>query len=440
MYTALMKDKNFLDELRKNGSLSGPVLHALLFRLAGLGLIFLLQVLMARLMGPAQYGDYTVIITVVNLFIVLSLFGFDSSVLRFLPAYISNRENEKANGFVKFSYRTIVFLSLVSSIVLFIFLLSKSKKFNMSFNEGFFWGLLLIPFLAFIYQSSALLRALGKIKTSLISSYFLIPFLMGVSCLIYYYKQHTLTVDAAMLNFLCCAILICLFINRKAGKALKEKVPSEENAFIPRQWISVSTILFLTTALDLLLRQSDILMVSYFLGNTKAGYYGVAAKLAVLASLGLSVADYVFMPKISALYESRQFAKLQQMVRNSSLQILSITLPVALILFSGGKWILGLFGNSFSNSYVPLVILLSGQIINASTGMVGGLMSMTGHQKIFFSFYIIAFVFQFLLNVILIPKLGITGAAIGSSISMVLLNILGYRFVNKKLRIKASFF
>ena len=303
MITGLMKGKNLLEEFKKSGGLSGPVLHALLFRVAGLGLIFLLQVLMARLMGPAQYGDYTVIITVVNLFIVLSLFGFDSSVLRFLPAFISNNETDKANGFVKFSYRVITFLSLVSSIVLFIFLLSKSKKFNMSFNEGFFWGLLLIPFLAFIYQSSALLRALGKIKTSLISAYFLIPFFMGIFCLIYYYKQHVLTVDAAMLNYLCCAILICLFINRRAGKALKERVLSEENTFIPRQWISVSTILFLSTALDLLLRQSDILMVSYFLGNTRAGQYGVAAKLAVLASLGLSVVDYVFMPKISALIE-----------------------------------------------------------------------------------------------------------------------------------------
>ena len=67
-------------------------------------------------------------------------------------------------------------------------------------------------------------------------------------------------------------------------------------------------------------------------------------------------------------------------------------------------------------------------------------MSMTGHQKIFFSFYIIAFAFQFLLNIYLIPKYGITGASIGSSVSMVLLNILGYRFVNKKLKIKASFF
>ena len=74
------------------------------------------------------------------------------------------------------------------------------------------------------------------------------------------------------------------------------------------------------------------------------------------------------------------------------------------------------------------------------TGMVGGLMSMTGYQKTFFMFYLLAFLVQFLLNIILIPILDILGAAIGSSIAMIFLNFCAYAFVKKKLKIKASFF
>ena len=435
-----MSETNIIKEFKNGGGLNRSVLHALLFRLSGLGLIFLLQVMLARLMGPSNYGDYTVIITTVNLLLVLSVFGFDSSILRFLPSFIVNKDYSSANGFVRFSYRMITILSILCSIGLFIFLLTKSKKNNIAFSEGLFWGVLLIPFLAFVYQASAVLRSLNKIKTSLLSVYFLFPVLMGLTCLYYYYSNNRLTVDAAMLINLGCSAAICLFINRRARKVLKELAPSESLTFESRKWISVSSILFLTTAFDLLLRQSDILMVSYFLGNTKAGYYSVAAKLALLASLGLSVADYVFMPKIAALFESRQLMKLQQFVRNSSLQILSITLPVVFLLFLGGKWILGFFGNAFSFSYVPLVILLCGQVINAMTGMVGGLMSMTGYQKTFFAFYFFAFIIQFTLNIILIPIFDIVGAAIGSSLAMIFLNICAYIFVKKKLKIKASFF
>ena len=431
---------NLIQEFKKGGGLNRSVFHALLFRLSGLGLIFLLQVMLARFMGPSNYGDYTVIITTLNLLLVLSVFGFDSSILRFLPSYITKKEFSFAKGFVRFSYGMITSLSLLCSICLFIFLLANSKKFNIYFSEGFFWGVLLIPFLAFIYQANAVLRALNKIKTSLLSVYFLSPILIGLVCLFYYSRHHRLTVDAAMFINLGCSAAICIFINRRAGKILKVQAPTEEALNERKKWLSVSAILFLTTAFDLLLRQSDILMVSYFLGNTKAGYYAVSAKLALMASLGLSVADYVFMPKIAALFEAKQLLKLQQFIRNSSLQILSITLPVSFILFVAGKWILGFFGDAFSASYLPLVILLCGQIINAMTGMVGGLMTMTGYQKTFFSFYLFAFIMQFFLNIILIPSAGIIGAAIGSSIAMIFLNLCAYTFVKKKLKIKASFF
>lgn len=435
-----MKDTSLLDEFKKEGGLSRPVIHALFFRLAGLLLIFLLQVLLARLMGPKHYGDYTVIITTVNLLLVFSMFGFDSSVLRFLPALIEKKNYPAANGFVRFSFRVISVLAAACSVSIFIFLLIKSKSFHISFSEGLFWGTLIIPFLALLYQACAVLRAMNKIKTSLIPIYFLFPLLMGISCLYYYNVYHRLSVDAAMLINLGTTAVISVYINRKTKKLFKEVIPQEKTIFERRKWLSVSVILFLTTAFDIFLRQSDILMVSYFLGNTKAGYYAVASRLAMLASLGLSVADYVFMPKISALFENRQLLKLQQLVRNSSLQILSITLPVILILITGGKWILGFFGDSFSVSYVPLIILLCGQIFNSATGMVGGLMTMTGYQKTFFFFYFLSFIMQFTLNYFLIQSFDITGAAIGSSISMIFLNICAYIFVKKKLKIKASFF
>lgn len=431
-------DLHLLNELKKAG-ISKQVLQSLIFRLTGLGLIFGLQVMLARFMGPVHYGDYIVIITIINILLVVSMFGLDSAILRFVPAYMAKNDLSSAKGFVKFSYRVVILLSLACSVGLFIFLLAKSKQFNISFSEGFFWGILLIPFLALIYQASAVLRALHKFKTSLMAVYFLLPLTMGLVSLYYYRSHNQLTVDATMLINLSCTIVICIFITRKAKKIFRAKATVETATYNNIKWISVSGVLFLTTSLDLLLSQSDILMVSYFMGNTHAGYYAVAARLATLTSLGLSIADYVFMPKIAALFESRQLIKLQQLVRNSSLQVLSITLPIVCTLFIGGKWILGMFGPQYASSYTVLVILLCGQLVNSFTGMVGGLMTMTGHQRTFFIFYLFAFAIQFLLNIILIPAFGIIGAAIGTSLSMIVLNLCAYAFVKRKMKIKASF-
>ena len=433
-----MRIAGLIDEFKKSGKPDKPVLLSLIYRVVGLFLIFLLQVLLARLMGPKNYGDYTVIITVLNLLLVVSLFGFDSSVLRFLPSAIEKNENGNAFGFIKFSYRVIMVAALICSVLLFIFLLVYSKKFNIAFSEGLFWGVFLLPIMAFSFQAGSILRALRMTKLSLMPAYFLFPVFMAASCWYYFTTYNKLSVDAAMLINLGVSTVVCIFINRRAGKNVKKVLPEQEAVFNPKLWMSVSSILLLTSLLDLLLKQSDILMVGYFLGNTKAGIYAVAAKLATLAALGLSVADYVIMPKIAALYETKQFISLQKKIRTASFQILSISLPVILLLLIFGKPILTFFGSAYSEAYCPLVILLVGQLINAGTGMVGGLMTMTGHQRQFLVFYFVAIVIQFLLNALFIKLFGILGASIGTSIALIFLNICAYQFVKLKLKIRAG--
>lgn len=435
-----MQISTLFSDLKKNGKPDRSVLHALAFRLFGLGLVFILQIVLARLMGPKNYGDYTVIITALNLLLVVSMFGFDSAILRFLPSAVGKGDSASANGFVKFSYRVITISGILCSLAIFIFLLAKAKKFDIGFSEGLFWAVLLLPVMAFTNQASAVLRSLKMIKLSLVPAYFLFPVIMVFSCWYYYHTKHKLTVDAAMLINLGVTTAICIYINRKTGRVMKEAVEPVEPVFNRKLWLSVSAVLFLTTAMDLLLKQSDILMVGYFLGNTKAGIYSVAAKLATLAALGLSVADYVIMPKIAALYETKQYTKLQKLIRTASFQILSISLPVILGMVIFGKTILGFFGKPYVEAYLPLVFLLIGQLVNAATGMVGGLLTMTGHQKIFFSFYAGAILIQFVLNIILIKVFGIVGASIGSSLALIFLNITAYLYVRKRLRIRASIF
>jgi O-antigen/teichoic acid export membrane protein len=52
----------------------------------------------------------------------------------------------------------------------------------------------------------------------------------------------------------------------------------------------------------------------------------------------------------------------------------------------------------------------------------------------------LAFIAQIVLNIALIPTMGMTGAAIGSTLSCIILNFFAYRFIKGKMKIKASFF
>ena len=422
------------------GGMRKSITHSLIIRSFGLGLIFLSQILLARLMGVKGYGEYSVIITALNFVVVISLFGMDTSVLRFLPSYLQKKDYASAHGFIRFSYRMISVLAVICAIAVFLFLLSHSKKFNIGFSEAIFWTILLLPFLVYVNQATAVLRALQKIKASLLPAYFLFPVGMALGWWYYYSSHQKLPVDAAMMINLIVTVLVFIFIYRKVGSHVKKQIPDAEPKPERKIWLMVSATVLMTSLLNLLLKQSDILFVSYFLDNTAAGKYSAAAKMATLVALGLSIVDYVYIPKIAALWEQRKLIALQDMIKEASRLILIITIPIAFVLFVAGKWLLGLFGPAFSASYIPLIILVSGQVMNALTGMVGGLLMMTGHQRIFFLFYIISFTIQVILNIILIPIYGIIGAAVGSALAIVSLNLLAYFYVRRKMKISAAAF
>ncbi len=416
------------------------IAQSLLIRSVGLGLIFLSQILLARLMGVKGYGEYTVIITALNFVVVISLFGLDTSVLRFLPSYLQKKDYSAAHGFIRFSYRLISVMAVICATGVFLFLLSNSKKYNISFSEAVFWSVLVVPFLVFVNQASSVLRALQKVKASLLPAYFLLPVGMGLGWGYYYFTHDKLPVDAAMMINLFITILVFIYIYRKVSSGVNKLVPVAEPRTERKLWMMVSLTVLLTSLLNMLIKQSDILFVSYFLGNTAAGKYSAAAKMATLVALGLSIIDYVYVPKIAALWESHKLIGLQKLIKDASKQILVITIPISVVLIVGGKWLLSLFGPAFTASYIPLVILVCGQLINSLTGMVGGVLMMTGHQRMFFFFYFISFVVQALLNFILIPKFGIIGAAIGTATAIVILNFLGYIYIRKKIHISASVF
>ncbi|HPD53467.1 MAG TPA: polysaccharide biosynthesis C-terminal domain-containing protein, partial [Bacteroidia bacterium] len=68
----------------------------------------------------------------------------------------------------------------------------------------------------------------------------------------------------------------------------------------------------------------------------------------------------------------------------------------------------------------------------------GGVLSMTGHHRIFVLFNLVAFLVQLTLSWLLIPSFGMTGAAIATSTALIALNLLGYTYLRRKLDLVAS--
>jgi O-antigen/teichoic acid export membrane protein len=99
-----------------------------------------------------------------------------------------------------------------------------------------------------------------------------------------------------------------------------------------------------------------------------------------------------------------------------------------------------IFGHEYAAAYVPLLILLVGQMVNSAAGLVGLLLNMTGHENETAIRMAVAAVISITLNLLLIPIWGIQGAATAEALSMIIWNILLWRVVRRRLGINSFAF
>ena len=179
--------------------------------------------------------------------------------------------------------------------------------------------------------------------------------------------------------------------------------------------------------------QLDYLILGYFVDSKLIGVYSVTYKIGVFVLFVASSVGAVIAPKFSKLYAKDDIAGLKNMLATAIRMNILLTLPVVLVILIFKDYILGLFGSDFKIGTVSLLILVFGQFVNALTGPVGYLLSMTNYEKAVRNTTILACLANIVLNLLLIPKWGISGAAVASMVSIILKNLINFWQVNRKL-------
>jgi O-antigen/teichoic acid export membrane protein len=163
------------------------------------------------------------------------------------------------------------------------------------------------------------------------------------------------------------------------------------------------------------------------------GYYAIAVKLATLTTFILSAINSMAAPKFSELFHSGNLPELFYVAKKSTKLIFWTTLPILLGLLSFGHPTLSIvFGRDFVVAYPALVLLVVGQFFNSISGSTGVFMNMTGNEKVFKNIMMFSAALNVFLNLLLIPKFGIKGAAIAAMTSLITWNSITLLFIKKK--------
>lgn len=398
-----------------------------------------LRIVLGKDLGPSGLGIYTLVFTIYMLGMQFSGFGIGAALIKYVAEF--HDDAEKIKEYVSSGLLcSIIFGSLMSTLL---YLSSSMISVNL-FHLPEMIGLLKLtafcfPFIAIQKISIGTLNGLRRLKI-----YALINIVMSISILVssvVLVSMLNMGVQGAVIGLVVPTIFVGLLSLVSIKGHYNISLFAINNIF--KDLLSFGFYVVLANSIDLISTQIDSLMIGYFLNETEVGFYAVAVIFMSGITLIPKSIQTVTTPAIARHYKIKDFESISFLLKRTMFKTFIITISIALILALFGKTLIGLiFTEDFIPAYIPMLILLIGYSIYASSSAVGGCLSSIGKVQILFKISIICAGLNTVLNFILIPRWGIIGAASATSISLVfttLINLYYIRaFIHKESLLGAS--
>lgn len=420
--------------------LARGAMAAFAINVVGLAISLLVQIGLARMVSLAAYGVYVYVTSWLTLLLLPAKLGLDNSILRYAAIYTVEAEWACLRGLLRRSRQIVFSASMVVGLLVVLALNSPGVHHSRDMEQAFVVACVSLPILALTAINVAALRGLLHTVWAQFSDAILRPLVLILLALAVIQLLDAEMTGSRVVALYGVASLVTLLVSWVLVSAKFPESPPELVEYRTHSWLAVALPLMLLSGFQVAMNQLDTVMVGAMLGPESAGIYSVAARVAMFVLFGLNAVNVIIAPIISSLYAKGDNTEIQRLMNLSGVGLLVFSLPVASLLVFFGPTILGLFGDEFMAGYSVLTVLCVAQLVNALSGSVGYLMTMTGHQRQ--AGWILAggVVINAGLNWVLIPHFGIEGAAVGTAIAIVFWNLLLALMVWKCLRVNTYAF
>ncbi|MCI5129962.1 MAG: hypothetical protein D3904_00180 [Candidatus Electrothrix sp. EH2] len=390
------------------------------YRTIGLVISFSTSIILARTLGVEQFGKYAFILALTELFTLLALFGSPSLLIREVAHGISTRSFGRVLGILNWTRYATILMSFPLMIIAFIIFLlwqGDNQQIALAIVPTFF-----ILLTAISRQATNTIQGNGNILESQILS-IIVPsvifFLVLTGSLIVFRKNISLINIITLL--LISQILTWVIIERKKKQYLPVEIFSSSPEYYSHLWFKSALPLMFVSSTLLLNTKVDILMLQYFYNSTDVGLYRVAQRAGQFMLFGIMAVDVIINPLAAKASTVKQKIELQQILTKSILWILWFALPLlCLYVIWGQQLIKMIYGAEYIAAWIPMIILSLGSFSQIFFGRGGIILTMSHYERYTVIIVAIGALWNIFLNLQLIPRYGINGAAFATATALVL--------------------
>ena len=409
---------------------------AFALKVLGAGLAFCFNLLLARTLGAEGAGVYFLVFMVISFGAILGRMGLEGTLLRFVAsgAVVGDW------GEVKGIYNKAISLSIVVSFLISVVIVITAPQISSfvfddpSLVSPMRWMAVAVVPVAMLFLHSEALKGIKRIRDGVLVQGVSVP---AVSVIALYLIGDRWGVKGAVWSYTIAVVVTALlgvFLWRNCAK-LRGVVA----AFGTKKMLKSSMPLFGVALMQFVIFWLPILLLGIWATNSDVGIFGVASRVAILVTIILFSVNSIVAPKFSEMYRQGDIRALGETARGAAKLTVLLAAPIIVffIFFSG--FVMGLFGPEFAEYGMVLIILSVGQGVNVFLGSVGYILVMSGNEPLLRLSVAGGMVISIIISLLLIPRLGVIGAAIAVAGSISFQNILASWFVYKKLSIRVFY-
>lgn len=385
---------------------------------------FVTALVFSRLLGPAGYGAYSFALAWAMLLAVPALLGLPQLLVRELATYRVRGDWPRARRLVRRANQAVLASSVAVSLV-------AAGAFwtlgwpNAPLFEPTLVGLAFVPVLAMVTVRQSVMLGFGRVLLGRAPEALVAPLVtIALALVLARSVAGGLSAGWAMGAFVAAAAATAALGLYVQHRTLPVELGRARPVGDTRVWLSASIPLLLAACVTAVNTQAGAILTGSLAGSHEAGIYGAASRVAGFLPFVLIASIPPLMPAIAELHERGDRVELQRVVDRAARGVFLGSLPLLLGVLVLAHPVLALFGPNFGGAVGPLRMLAVGQLVNIATGLAGVILVMIGDAGRATFAIAIGAGLNLALSVTLIPGHGAGGAAVATSASVAVTNLL----------------
>lgn len=428
-------ERDILVAAKGGGAVFGGRLYVWVIR-------FVIAFVLARALGAEGYGLYTLAFSIATLISAFSVLGLDSAIVRYGAVFAGRGDGQRLRGTLEVGIAIPAAVAVVLSVGLFVLAepVANSVLRQPEFTRVAWAVALLVPLMVVNAQLAASLQGLRRIHLAVLAEQIGQPsgrlLFIGLLTLIGLTAEGALV--AAILATLVATVILLAQLRRSVG-ASEALGPAVRQ---PGQMLRFSAPVYFSNVMNAVGGNVQTIVLGSLSSLSAVGVFGIANHLNLLGSMFHGAVVSSSMPLFADLHDRADHAGVRRLYRTTSKWTFALNVPffVVVLLFASG--LLAIFGGEFEAGSPALVILAFANLVNAGTGTSGALLDMAGYTMLKLLNSTMAVGLSIGLSLLLIPMLGVPGAAIavlGSTATVNLLRVAEVALLVRVVPYDASF-